>query len=758
MVMNMKRFFYILIAAGLAFASCARTEIEPQDQHGYLTVGISRDVSADVQVKSSSEEEEIVYRLEVIDSKGNVDYSADDHRTVTDPIELLMDKYTVTAANGEPLTCFNGAYWYGENSVRVYAESQASVSIACKMRKVKFSVHFPEDEEFKTMFRNYELEVKAGEDVLTFSSDAGKIDHIAVGDFTDTAYFAVPSDKVLTYTLKMQNAQNRFYYTTNKIEKVNEAEHYHFDFKMGEREEIDGALVLNVTLNGEYSDVHSHELLLNFDRFEMPSYGHNAEFDPDAEGIVYPLHNAIPKKLTFAAPRKIKSLVISHLDENLLAEGLPQVLEFMNITPERAQIAAGLGITYSEITSESVSAEIDITEFVKNLPISPENTSYLMSFTVVDAHDRYARCDFEFTIVSDIQAETMSAFTWSGFSILKGRYFSRTAPEGITFQYKEKSASDWIEIAPGLIDVDPNTLTFSYRLNHLNLNTEYVFRATSDKDKADGKTAAEIEFTTYASENVLKNMNLDSWYADGAAWFPNASSSSADWVWDTANGGTKALSVYPTNPESEIVAVSGEGKKAAKMVSQYAKIKFAAGNIYTGKFVDVDLANAGAELDWGLPFDSRPLALRGWIRYEPATVTEHIGAGYEFMKDKPDIGQVQIFLTDWTEPFRIKANSSSPRFVDFTGDYILAHGEFLTDQNTTQMEGNVNGYIQFVIPLEYRTLKQPNYIVISGAASRYGDYFTGGDGSTMYLDELELIYDPDELTDEQFEQVISRVY
>lgn len=756
--MNMKRYFHILIAAGLALVSCARTEIDPQEHHGYLTVGISRDVSADVQVKSSSEEEEIVYRLEVIDSKGNVDYSADDHTAVTEPIELLMDKYTVTAANGEPLTCFNEAYWYGENSVRVYAESEASVSIACKMRKVKFSVHFPEDEEFKAMFKNYELEVRSGEDVLKFSSDAGKTDHIAVGDFKDTAYFAVPADKMLTYTLKMQNAQNRFYYSTNTIEKVSEAEHYHFDFKMGEREDIDGALVLNVTLNGEYSDVYSHKLLLNFDRFEMPSYGHNAEFDPDAEGIVYPLHNAIPKKLTFAAPRKIKSLVISHLDENLLAEGLPQVLEFMNITPERAQIAADLGITYSEITSESVSAEIDITEFVKNLPISPENTSYLMSFTVVDAHDRYARCDFEFTIVSDIQAETMSAFTWSGFSILKGRYFSRTAPEGITFQYKEKSASDWIEIAPGLIDVDPNTLTFSYRLNHLNLNTEYVFRATSDKDKADGKTAAEIEFTTYASENVLKNMNLDSWYADGDAWFPNESSSSADWVWDTANGGTKALSVYPTNPESEIVAVSGEGKKAAKMVSQYAKIKFAAGNIYTGKFVDVDLANAGAELKWGLPFDSRPLALRGWIRYEPAIVSEYIGAGYEFMKDKPDIGQVQIFLTDWTEPFTILANSSNPQFVDFTADYILAHGEFLTDQNTTLMEGNVNGYIQFVIPLEYRTLKQPNYIVISGAASRYGDYFTGGDGSTMYLDELELIYDPDELTDEQFEQVISRVY
>lgn len=755
--MKMKRYIYILIA-GLALASCARNEIdEPQEQHGYLTVGISRDVSADVQVKSESEDE-YVYRLEVIDSKGNVDFSADDHRTVTDPIELLMDKYTVTASNGDPQTCFNQSYMYGENSVRVYAESESSVSIVCKMRKIKFSVHFPEDDEFKAMFRNYELEVKAGEDVLTFSSDAGKVDHVEVGDFKDTAYFAVPSDKVLTYTLKMQNSQNRFYYTTNTIENVGEAEHYHFDFKMGEREEVEGALVLNVTLNGEYSDVHSHELLLNFDRFEMPSYSHNPEFDPDAEGIVYPLGNEITKKLTFAAPRKIKSLVISHLDENLLAEGLPQVLEFVNITPERAQMAQELGIKYTEVTTESVAAEVDITEFVKNLPISPENTSYLMSFTVIDAHDRYARCDFEFTIVSDIQAETVSAFPWSGFSILKGRYFSRTAPEGITFQYREKSASDWIEISPDLIDVDPNTLTFSYRLNYLNVNTEYVFRATSDKDKADGKTAAEVEFTTYAAENVLKNMNLDSWYADGAVWYPNASSSSEGWVWDTANGGTKALSVYPTNPESTIVAVSGEGKKAAKMVSQYAKIKFAAGNIYTGKFAAVDLANAGAELDWGLPFDSRPLALKGWIRYEPVVVNEYIGTGYEFMRDKPDIGQVQIFLTDWSEPFRIRANSSSPRFVDFNADYILAHGELLTDQNTTQIDGNVSGYIEFVIPLEYRSLKQPTYIVISGAASRYGDYFTGGDGSTMYLDELELIYDPDQLTDEQFEKVINRVY
>ena len=744
--------------AVIAAVSCAQNEIEPQDKYGYLTVGISEDVSPNISVKSGTESDEIVYRLDVIDSKGNVDFTTADHRTVDAPIELLMDKYTVKASNGTAETCFNTPYWCGENTVNIYAERDARVALTCKMRKVKFSVHFPEDEEFKSMFKSYELEVKAGNDVLTFSSESESVDHITIGDFRDTAYFAVPSDKILTYTLKMKNNQNSFYFTTNTIEKVSEAQHYHFDFKMGEREEIEGALVLNVTLNGTYSEVHSHNLLLNFDRFEMPSYSHNPEFDPDADGIVYPLGNDITKKLTFTAPRKIKSLVISHLDENLLTEGLPQVLEFVNITSERDQIAQELGITTpTPVTPESVTAEIDITEFVKKLPISPENTSYQMSFTVIDSHDRYARCDFEFTIVSDIQAETVSVFPWSGFSILKGRFFSRTAPEGVTFQYKKKDASDWIEIAKELMDVDLSTLTFSYRLNHLDLNTEYVFRATSDKDKADGKTAAEIEFKTFATEKVLNNMSLDLWYNEGDAWYPNASSSSADWVWDTANGGTKALSLYPTNPESTILAVPGEGKRAAKMVSQY-KMKFAAGNIYTGKFAEVNLAQMGAELDWGVPFDSRPLALKGYFRYEPAIVTEDVGAGYEFMKDQPDICQIQAFLTDWTGPFRVKAYQSGSVFVDFTADYILAHGEILSNENTTGKEGNINGYIPFVIPLEYRTLTQPTYIVVAAAASRYGDYFTGGRGSTLYLDELEFIYDPDQLTDEQFETVMKNIY
>lgn len=744
----------------MLLVSCSE-EISGDDRYGYLTVGVSDELGDIVEMKSDTEE--MVYSLEILDEEGNIDAYVEDHRTVSaeSPIKLLMGKYNVSAVHGEPGTAFNSPCYSGSNSVRIFADKPASVNISAKMGKVKFSVHFPEDEEFADKFSLYELVVSNGTK-LTFSSSP-KADDPSYGTFRDTAYFEVPADKIITYTLRVVNKDGAEYISSDKITDVAVAEHYHLDFKLGEVDDIDGALVLNVILDSEYDVVHNHEIRLNFDKTYMPSYYTNAEFVPvpdDGSTPVYPLGNDITKRFTFSAPRGIRNLVISHLDANLLTEGLPQVTDLAGISDDDLQILTDIGFSTQAVTEGATEATIDMTQFVKNLSISPDNEPYRMSLTVIDEYDRYARCDFEFAIVSDIQAETVSAFPWSGFSILKGRFFSRTAPEGISFQYKKKADTEWIEIEDEM-DVDLTTLTYSYRLNHLDVNTEYVFRATSLKDKTDGKVAGEIGFKTFASEGIINNLSFDNWYKDGDAWYPNASSSSSDWVWDTANGGTAMLDCYPTNPDESILVDSAPGKKAAKMVSQMTTgmiKKFAAGNIYTGKFYDVSLSPAGAMLDWGLQFTSRPLALRGWFRYEPKPINQ-VGDGYGHLNGQMDKCQIQIFLTDWTGMFRINAYTdiSKSRYVDFNADYILAHGEMITDNNTTDDADTKNGYVQFTIPLKYRSLKDPSFIVISGAASRYGDYFTGGEGSTLYLDELELIYDPDQLSDEEFDLVMEGI-
>ena len=52
----------------------------------------------------------------------------------------------------------------------------------------------------------------------------------------------------------------------------------------------------------------------------------------------------------------------------------------------------------------------------------------------------------------------------------------------------------------------------------------------------------------------------------------------------------------------------------------------------------------------------------------------------------------------------------------------------------------MEGYEKFSIEIEYRNSRTPRYLVIVAASSRLGDYFTGGDGSTLYLDEFKFNY------------------
>ena len=745
---------FLLLAAAM---SCSHTELNDNGQYGYLTVGLS-DMGDDV-VMTKAEAEEKIYRLDIYGSDGKLDATVDNHTTVSaeTPVKLLMDKYNVVATNGTMATAFNSPCFQGSNSVRIYAEKSSSVDITCRLQQVMFTVHFPEDDAFKSMFSLYELTVSNGQS-LKFSSNPDEND-LSCGTFDDVAYFEVPQNRTLTYTLKMVNADGAQYSVTNKLEQVAAAEHYHFDFKLGEKEEIDGALVLNITLDGEYDTVYTHNLILNFDKTMVPSYSTNSEFSPvpsDGSIPVWPLANATLKKFMFEAPRGIRNLIISHMDVNLLEAGLPQVIDFVGMSADDRKIIDDLGITATELSSDSkaVYAEIDITEFFRNLSISNDGEHYHMALTVIDEYDRYARCDFSFTIVSDIQAETGSYFRWSSWAVLKGRYFSKSAPEGMTFQYKEASESEWTEIDPSLMNVDTKTMTYSYRLNHLKNNTEYIFRSTSDKDKNDGKTSAEVKFTTYSNEGTVYNLNFDDWVQVGKAWYATDDKDN-HLVWDSANEGTADImgqSLVPTTPEETIVI----SNKAVRMESGELLGNFAAGNIYTGDFGSATIIPVGAKLNWGIPFDSRPLALRGWYRYEPQLINRTSDA-YSDLAGKPDYCQIQIFLTTWDKPFEISTGDN--RFVVTTeaNKDIIAYGSIVSQENTTAKEGNQNGYVRFTIPLVYRNLNQPTYIVISGAASRYGDYFTGGLGSTLYLDELELVYDPDELTDEEFDLVMNRI-
>lgn len=348
--------------------------------------------------------------------------------------------------------------------------------------------------------------------------------------------------------------------------------------------------------------------------------------------------------------------------------------------------------------------------------------------------DNMTEKEFDLTLdFTSSEAEAKAVNAWALFADVTGSLKSNTVPDGLKLQYKKISEEAWTDFA-GEIKTDAENKAFTARLTGLEPGANYIVRAVTAKEE--GKK--QIAFTTEAAAEV-HNMSFDSWYMSGKAPMPNASGYS---VWDSANKATAGLGTIPTKQETSHLAVTGEGKSAVKLESMTAFGIMAAGNIYTGGFQKV-IGMSGAALEWGTPFTSRPLALKGYFDYAPKAI-DMADSAHENLKGQSDICQIQIFLTDRADKFQI--NTSEGKFVDVNGNDIIAYGKVESSVATSTKEGLVNGYEPFTIKLEYRsTTRKPTQIVIVGAASKYGDYFTGGKGSVLYLDEFSFVYDPAEL-------------
>lgn len=348
--------------------------------------------------------------------------------------------------------------------------------------------------------------------------------------------------------------------------------------------------------------------------------------------------------------------------------------------------------------------------------------------------DNMTEKEFDLTLdFTSSEAEAKSVNAWALFADVTGSLKSNSVPDGLKLQYKKITEEAWTDFA-GEIKTDAENKAFTARLAGLEPGANYIVRAVTAKEE--GKK--QIAFTTEAAAEV-HNMSFDSWYMSGKAPMPNAGGYS---VWDSANKATAGLGTIPTKQETGHLAVTGEGKSAVKLESMTAFGIMAAGNIYTGAFQKV-IGMSGAALEWGTPFTSRPLALKGYFDYTPKNIDMADGANGA-LKGQPDTCQIQIFLTDRADRFQI--NTSEGKFVDVNGSDIIAYGKVESGTVTSTKNGLVNGYEPFTIKLEYRsTTRKPTQIVIVGAASKYGDYFTGGKGSVLYMDEFSFVYDPAEL-------------
>ena len=207
-------------------------------------------------------------------------------------------------------------------------------------------------------------------------------------------------------------------------------------------------------------------------------------------------------------------------------------------------------------------------------------------------------------------------------------------------------------------------------------------------------------------------------------------------VWGSAAASTKMLGYDSVLKETDFLAVTGEGKKALKLqtcgISAMFGIvkKLAAGSVFNGYTGDIDIAKMSAHIFWGIPFTDKPKTLEGYACYKPAKI-DWTQDPYKSMEGQLDKGHVMVILSDWETPFDVCPPSS---LLDFDNDPgIIGYGKVVFDKEMT-------AYEKFTVNIEYRNERTPKLITIVCSSSALGDYFTGGAGSTLYLDEFKLTY------------------
>ncbi len=331
------------------------------------------------------------------------------------------------------------------------------------------------------------------------------------------------------------------------------------------------------------------------------------------------------------------------------------------------------------------------------------------------------------------------------------------------FYYREEGATTWIEVTPSKI----SGAEMEGVVSGLTPSTKYEFKASA------GGVESEPQILTTDTESPLPNGSFDEWYVNKSIWYPY-SSASEEW-WSSGNDGSMSVgSSYGKNTTTPLYEDDLSGENAAYLHSENVVVKFAAGNIFTGSYGALS-QGMNAYIKLGRPFTSRPIALRGRVKYKPGSGVDNSSYPQLSIGDV-DKGFIYCALGEWTadefgwsaynntsvgtmvgdeispvviETYSESGNTTAKYSVEFdkSSHAVIAYGEKSLDDYSTEEENAE--WEDFEISLDYLDssdgthgkVRTPTHIIIVCSSSKYGDYFIGSSDSEMWLDDLELLYE-----------------
>lgn len=341
-------------------------------------------------------------------------------------------------------------------------------------------------------------------------------------------------------------------------------------------------------------------------------------------------------------------------------------------------------------------------------------------------------------VPTEVTVTTSEADAWAHFAYLYGMVPSGSEAPG--FRYMKAGGSEWTDVPAADVTVDG--MNVSALLRGLEPGADYVYKIYSGSLEG-----GEVSFTTETAAQ-MPNMGFDAWNTTEGVVYPNADQGENFW-WDSGNTGAKLGGKTPTSQETSFLAVSGDGESAARLETVNAIIAMAGGNVFSGHFGSVQ--GLGAEVFFGRPFSTRPTRLTGYYSYQPKTIDnvkppEGVTLPFDrnTIKGQMDCCHIFVYVTAWDGPYRV--NTTERRYLNVNDPDVIGYGELVDNVGTGGQ------YKEFSIDIKYRDHRKPTYCAVVAVASKYADYFTGGIGSLMYVDEFAFEYDGEVVWEESAQQ------
>ncbi len=677
---------------------------------GALYVGIEEDATLLTKAESAVTNESL--RVDIIAAEGDTIKSYSDYidEVKGKKIVLPVGTYMISVkSNQSEEAGWEKPFYSGSKEITIQSGEITSVQIVCKITNTKVTVEYADN--LADYFSRYET---------TVSNTSGSL--LYTRDETRAGFFKAEK---LTAELTLVNTDGNEFTLQRVFPDIKERYFYKIKYSLndeGENEEagadFDGIIV------DEKADTISYGIFIK----EEDLFGKSAPrltLDGFTENkLVYKKTDdpAVPEhSLAIEAPNGIKQLKVEAASFQFA--DIPS-FDLCNLTDaERAQLQ-GLGFPIEEV-KDKTEVTFKLAGFAKALAPASETQmgTHTFTFSVLDNLHQEATVSFTYEVRPNVNVTTEEPVVWAKFVTLRGNSADK---DNIGFMLKKKTDVDYQKYETTAYD--EQTGNFSLLLTEgIEPNTEYQYYAVSGTDDT-----GDVKTFTTDDTPTIPNLSFDNWCKDGSVVYPNIDLSGSNHFWDSGNKGANSADKTPTESTGE--AVRGN---AAYMHSEWAIVTFAAGNIYTGQFVKaiVDLSNPGAEIDFGQPYTGRPTKLTGYYKYIPKSVNR--GGHGELTMGKMDKCSIYIALCKWSSRFRV--NTQTGTFVDLNSSDIIAYGE-LSDAEASRTD--MTEYEKFEIDIKYRNLTtEPTYILIVASASKYGDYFTGGEGSSLYIDEFELGFD-----------------